>query len=462
MKNTILNKRIVVNVTSMLAWNRPVVGIIRTETEFVRFLINEYKGNYVFCQFDKKDSRFYSVKKEDVVKKLDQLVFKHSVLKNEIEKSDSNFGLKSQVKKYIYLIVSRLPIGLANVVLYAFSVFKQIYLKLFLIPKFYIIKFFNVILNKSKRIDVSKKTVISFNNKDHFVSMGLDWDYLDMGYLYTLKKKYSFKVYLFCYDLIPVLYPHLCVFDVANNFCKYFVDLAWCADKVFCISENSKRDFKTFLKMAGCPISISRVVRLGDNVISDGNIEDVSNDIKEVLNKKFVLFVSTIERRKNHETLYKAYVKLIEEGKSKKLPLMVFVGMKGWGVDGIYRDLTTDFRIKNKIIMLHNVSDHDLMFLYKKCLFTVFPSLYEGWGLPVAESMLSGKFCLCSKSSSIPEVGGDLLEYLYPWDVVAWADRIYEYSTNEKLLREKEEIIKNNFKMSDWKSFSELLIDGIN
>ncbi len=52
----------------------------------------------------------------------------------------------------------------------------------------------------------------------------------------------------------------------------------------------------------------------------------------------------------------------------------------------------------------------------RSCLLTVFPSLYEGWGLPIAESLAHGKFCLASNRTSIPEVGGDLIDYFDPSD----------------------------------------------
>ena len=101
--------------------------------------------------------------------------------------------------------------------------------------------------------------------------------------------------------------------------------------------------------------------------------------------------------------------------------------MPGWGVDGLLSDLRLDFRIKPYVKILNHVSDGDLALLYQYAEFTVFPSLYEGWGLPIAESLAFGKFCLASNAASIPEVGGALVEYLDPWDLPAWAERLKWY-----------------------------------
>jgi hypothetical protein len=78
-------------------------------------------------------------------------------------------------------------------------------------------------------------------------------------------------------------------------------------------------------------------------------------------------------------------------------------------------------------------------------LFTVYSSLYEGWGLPVAESLALGKSCIASDASSLPEVGGDFPEYIDPTDVSAWADRLSFYIDNPDAVREREEKIRSEY-----------------
>jgi len=283
---------------------------------------------------------------------------------------------------------------------------------------------------------------------DVYVSMGLDWDQKDLVYLYEQKRRLGFKVLLFCYDVIPVKLPHLCVGDVAAAFARYFANVAWCADEVLCISECTRTDLRALLVELGTPLPSLSVIRLGCQLPLMAS-ESVASDVAALLGQRYVLFVSTIERRKNHETLYRAYARLVEQGE-RNLPLLVFVGMPGWGVNDLMADLRLDPRTQNLIKLLHHVTDADLARLYQHALFTVFPSLYEGWGLPVAESLAAGKFCLASSAASMPEVGGDLIEYLDPWDVPAWAARLRWYFNHPDVLTEKEARIRSNYLPMSW------------
>jgi glycosyltransferase involved in cell wall biosynthesis len=287
-----------------------------------------------------------------------------------------------------------------------------------------------------------------FSPDDVYVSLGLDWDQKSMSFISEQKAAKGFSAVFCCYDIIPVNFPHLCVGDVASKFARYFADLAWCSDEIVCISECSKRDLLELLAELGTPIPEATVFKLGSQIaIPDGR--KVTEETKKAAGDRFVLFVSTIERRKNHETLYRAYTRLVDQGETD-LPKLVFVGMPGWGVADFLADLRFDPRVHGLIEVLGNVSDADLAWLYQNALFTVFPSLYEGWGLAVAESLAAGKFCLASDRGSIPEVGGDLVEYLDPWDVPLWAARLKWYFDNPAALKNAEDKIRREYQSPTW------------
>jgi glycosyltransferase involved in cell wall biosynthesis len=76
--------------------------------------------------------------------------------------------------------------------------------------------------------------------------------------------------------------------------------------------------------------------------------------------------------------------------------------------------MTTDPETKDKFVILEQASDEELSWLYENCQFSVYPSFYEGWGLPIAESIAHGTPCICSNTSSMPEIAGDLLTYFSP------------------------------------------------
>jgi glycosyltransferase involved in cell wall biosynthesis len=73
--------------------------------------------------------------------------------------------------------------------------------------------------------------------------------------------------------------------------------------------------------------------------------------------------------------------------------------MRGWGAERFFQKLEAEPDVARYVTLLHHVSDNDLAVLYQKSLFTLYPSLYEGWGLPVAESLAYGKVCIASGNS---------------------------------------------------------------
>ena len=129
---------------------------------------------------------------------------------------------------------------------------------------------------------------------------------------------------------------------------------------------------------------------------------------------RYVLFVSTIEIRKNHRLLVRVWQRLLERHGADFVPSLIFAGQIGWLVDGLLAELEASEYLNGKIILLRSLSDAQLRHAYRSCLFTVFPSLCEGWGLPIAESLAHGKFCVASNRTSIPEVGGHLVDYFDP------------------------------------------------
>ena len=297
---------------------------------------------------------------------------------------------------------------------------------------------------------------------DRFVSLGLDWDTLDHRVLWQHKQA-GLHITLMCYDLIPVLYPQwFAGVHTRESFGAYLADLCWCADQVLCISEHTQRDLLRTLPATGAPLPPTRVIRLGCELSA---APSVAPPAQLDLARPFVLFVSTIERRKNHEVLYRAWARLREQatlsGDGFVPHQLAFVGMPGWGVTDLLNDIALDPRTQGDIVMLNHVSDAELAWLYQHCAFTVFPSLYEGWGLPVAESLAHGKFCLCSSAASLPEVGGELCEYLDPWDVPAWADRLGHLMRHPQEVQERNQRIAQHDRPTPWARTAQQIHDAV-
>lgn len=448
------------DVTTIMGWSRPAVGIVRTEAECASYALALQKtgASVKFCVYSNSIG-YREVTAEMVGEALERINGRSApgaapiaVLPGE------TLPLRRRLKNTTLAVVHRLPLRLRKHV-FAFLVTRKPSVvsawtalsqlrgatRAFIRPATIGDSLSSTVAAQNTQLDRD----IPFAPGDKYISLGLDWDQKDLTYLYHVKKTVGLHVLLFCYDIIPVKLPHLCVGDVAARFALYFTNVAWCADKILCISDCSKNDLRELLAELGTPIPKLDTVRLGCQLPELNSNAQPTADVAQVLQSRYLLFVSTIERRKNHEALYRAYTRLVDQG-VKDLPQLVFVGMHGWGVGDLFTDLRLDPRTKGYITVLNNVSDSDLMRLYKGAFFTLFPSLYEGWGLPVAESLAAGKFCLASRAASIPEVGGELIEYLDPWDVSAWAERLKWYIENPSEVERKEEAIRNRYVSTKW------------
>ncbi len=131
-----------------------------------------------------------------------------------------------------------------------------------------------------------------------------------------------------------------------------------------------------------------------------------------------MLNVGTVEVRKNPILLYQIY-KLAKQ-RNIELPPLYIVGRKGWLTDEAVYQITYDQDVCNKIFLKHDINDAEMSWLYQNCEFFLFPSYYEGWGLPVAEAAHFGKMSIASNTSSIPEVVGEAAVYASPYDAALW------------------------------------------
>jgi glycosyltransferase involved in cell wall biosynthesis len=128
----------------------------------------------------------------------------------------------------------------------------------------------------------------------------------------------------------------------------------------------------------------------------------------------FVLCVGTVEVRKNHMALLSAWEEL-EAELGERLPRLVVAGRRGWKAEAALRRLD-EVPHAHQIVFAEAPSEEELRWLYSACLFTVFPSFFEGWGLPVGESLWFGKSCAASNTSSIPAVGREFCVYFSPYN----------------------------------------------
>jgi glycosyltransferase involved in cell wall biosynthesis len=166
------------------------------------------------------------------------------------------------------------------------------------------------------------------------------------------------------------------------------------------------------------------------------------------LGKRYLLYVGTLQPRKNLGRMVEAFARLASA------PLMVDVqlvlaGRRGW----LYEDLFSQVRrqgLQERILFPGYVDEADLAALYSGALGYVFPSLYEGFGMPVLEAQACGVPVMTSNNSSLPEVAGDAALLVDPTDVDAIADAILRLATDEALRARLVERGFENVKRFSW------------
>jgi len=444
------------NVTTSAHWQRPPVGIVRVERSICNELEKIYKNHFKQCVWNGED--FVAV---EHVKEIESM---------SISKSSSGTRQPGPEVQWLFPLVSKKE---------ALKLLAQSFLSL--IPSrvrpwvnqwltYLKKKIHQHLIRKNSRLAslfclgssrrLIEQTQVTrqgdnpscgeiFSSGDILISIGLDWDHSFYKNFYSLRKEKGVKVVTCCYDLIPVLYPQYCVGEVANIFTSYFLDIADGSDLILCISKQSENDLVKLLEKTGGALPKTQVFPLGDSV-PKGEGKNISDAVKALSGTRFILFVSSIERRKNHEVLYKAYHLLCEAGHREILPKLVFVGMQGWGVADLMNDIKLDPLTQGMILQFNHVTDDELFSLYQSSLFCVFPSFYEGWGLPVAEALAMSKAVIASAQGSLPEVGGDLVLYVDPWSTRDWADALLRMATNDPWRAEWERKICDAYQPRSW------------
>jgi len=235
------------------------------------------------------------------------------------------------------------------------------------------------------------------------------------------------KIVLTIHDLSFKLFPK--TFKISNRiYLNFIVPLSVkYADKIITVSKNTKEDLIREYNVNEDKI---RVIYNGvDNkytIINNRNkVENIK--IKYELPEKFVLYLGTLEPRKNLKNLIKAYSK-IKEKKTK----LVIAGGKGWLYEDIF-SLVNDKKMEDKVIFTGYVDEKDIVALYNAATLFVYPSLYEGFGLPPLEAMACGTPVITSNVSSLPEVVGDAAITVDPYNINGLAEEINKVLGNEVL-----------------------------
>ena len=295
---------------------------------------------------------------------------------------------------------------------------------------------------------------------DILLVLGSPWSHPDYAKLIQAQRRRGLRFALLVYDLIPLRRPEWCDRGLVRVFRAWFDAVFPLCDQVFAISRATAADVEAHTVECGItlpgpvlPIPIGTSFGLTD--------AQAQRTARLPMPGSYALIVSTIEARKNHMLLFRVWRQLLEELPRDAVPTLVFAGRIGWLVDDLLRQIANTNNLDGKLVLIENPTDAELVALYEGCQFTLFPSFFEGWGLPVTESLALGKPCLTSDRTSLPESGGKLARRFDPDNLHDAYRAIREVVEDPAGLARWEAQVRREFKPVSWSVTAEALLAGL-
>ena len=266
------------------------------------------------------------------------------------------------------------------------------------------------------------------------------------------------------HDLIPTLDPTF-MDEVGPKFHRYLHGASMVSDRVVTNSKSTRNDYSAYcaahslLEAPGCvtqlPGGFDDIHKSPQNGLEGKNFQ--------IWPRPYILMVGTIEVRKNHLVALRAWKDLIKIRGSQNVPDLVCVGKIGWNIGEFLGELaSSEAIVKDRVHLLtENVGDEHLKSLYENCMFTIYPSSYEGWGLPVSESLDFGKAVITTNVSSMPEAGMEFAKYVPAADPNALVTAISEWLDDPEIPQALGSHALKNRERIDWSTVVNRLIDEV-
>ncbi|MEO6653665.1 MAG: glycosyltransferase family 1 protein [Ilumatobacteraceae bacterium] len=269
----------------------------------------------------------------------------------------------------------------------------------------------------------------ALRSEDVLVSVGLDWvhDVIDLArrHRYGAGGRYIG----FCYDLIPIDHPEWLFPPDPDGFRRHLGAVVSTANRVVCISEHTRTDLLRHFPDVD-PDAVA-VLRLGADAAVAHEPRHDAFAASLFDGEPFAIYCATIDRRKNHQLLYRVVKEWARSGRPGNV---AFVGRLGSGVDDLIDCLRHDPLVAGRVVHVTNCDDAHLGALYRRAAIAVYPSLYEGWGLGVTEALAHATPCVVASGSSLEEAGLGVCEVLHPLRTGQWADVVGDFLVDPPML----------------------------
>lgn len=211
------------------------------------------------------------------------------------------------------------------------------------------------------------------------------------------------------FDLTPLLLPEYSFAETAHlDWFRMLHSIDPRRDWVICMSESTKQDLCAYTSMPSDRVAVIPGATSPGVFHKEPNPRRLQPTLKRygLSRHRYILSVSVLEPRKNLPHLVRCFFRLVREEQCEDLRL-VLAGPPGWNYDEVFATADRHPELKHRVLLPGYVPISDLNALYNGALFLVYPSFYEGFGLPVLEAMHCGVPVIASHTSSLPEVAGD-------------------------------------------------------
>jgi glycosyltransferase involved in cell wall biosynthesis len=283
------------------------------------------------------------------------------------------------------------------------------------------------------------------------------WAHAGIDAILRAKAERGFRLAVLCYDLIPLALPRfyspLGVAAMTRWWRRAFAG----ADLMVVNAASTARDIAAFSAAWGVPPPRTVVASLGADPPKASQGAPLPAGLQA---GAYALFVSTLSPHKGHVLLYHAWRELLARGVPQAAGFkLALVGRAGWQKGGLDEILAADPNLAGSIVRLSDVADETLDTLYRRAAFCLYPSLYEGYGLPVVEAFARGKAVLASDAGSLPEVVKYFSPLLPAGDEGAWRDALSAWITDPGLRKPFEAAIAKRFTHPTWAQASAQFFD---
>ena len=262
--------------------------------------------------------------------------------------------------------------------------------------------------------------------------------------------------FITCYDLIPIYRPDYCAEEVVNRM-HVFLDNIDRETRVLCISESARNELLNYM---GNRVDENKVT-VTELAAADFFYRSMDKQLNSFVREKygipegpFILSLCTLEPRKNIEKAIEAYTMLVQQQHLTDLSL-VLVGNKGFKSQEMIDGIISDESIKKRIVITGFVADADLAPLYSEAIMFVYPSFYEGFGLPPLEAMQCGTAVITSNTTSLPEVVGNAGIMIDPNDTTGICAAMWDIYSKPALQQQLVENGISRAKQFSWRRCAE-------